>query len=84
MILHPPEKLHADGHGDRFLGIQVPSLPATVIKVAFSINFFKMLMYRTTQSAGESPPLIPTSAGPGLLLAGAVGKAGCKSQYWVK
>lgn len=37
MILCPPKKLRADGHGDQFRGVQVPPLPATVTKVAFSV-----------------------------------------------
>lgn len=64
--MHPPEKLCADDHGDQFLGIQVPLLPVTVTKVAFSISFLKMLMYKTAQSTREPPP---PSFPPALLLA---------------
>lgn len=58
MTLHPPEKLRADAYRDPFLGIQVPPLPAAATKVAFSIVFFKMPMYKTVQSPHPSSPQV--------------------------
>lgn len=38
-------------------GAKSTPLPATITKVAFSIIFFQMPMYKTAQSSGEPPAL---------------------------